>query len=91
MKIEEHRLFLEYVLCDQHNDDIMILVVFRSTTDLWPFFVISLCLAMVIGSIVWSMETWNNEKQFARQFYVGVLDGFWWWKGLVVCSSLVGS
>ena len=56
-------------------------VLFRlvsSCTNLWPILIICLLMAFIAGFPVWLSETWFNEKEFPRSFFVGMFEGFWW-------------
>lgn len=46
--------------------------------ELWPFVAVCLVLALVSGCIAWLLDTWSNEEEFPRAFYIGGFEGFWW-------------
>ena len=51
---------------------------FTSCLSLYPLIVICLLMAVISGFMAWIMETWNNEEEFPRPFFIGWFEGFWW-------------
>lgn len=49
-----------------------------SALDLYPLVIICITLAIISGFIIWSLETWFNETEFPRPFFIGWFEGFWW-------------
>lgn len=60
------------------RDDAAILNFLTSCVRLWPLIVVFVCLVMTSGFICWVTETWSNEVEFPRAFFIGWFDGFWW-------------
>lgn len=46
--------------------------------ELWPLFIVGLCMTIIAGFFAWVMETWNNVENFPREFLIGWFEGFWW-------------
>ncbi|XP_032219778.2 uncharacterized protein LOC5519070 isoform X1 [Nematostella vectensis] len=49
-----------------------------SVFQCWPIMVLSLAMTLVVGCIIWFMETVSNPRQFQRKFYIGITEGVWW-------------
>ena len=33
---------------------------------------------LISGFVIWMLEKRTNEKQYSRNFFQGMCDGFWW-------------
>ena len=67
-----------YYITEKRSKQEVLRRLVASCGNLWPLLVIILLLSMIVGFLIWIMETWVNKEEFPRSFFIGLFDGFWW-------------
>lgn len=67
-----------YYITEIPSDKKIVQRLVKSCRNLWPLLVIMLLLSIIAGFFIWCMETWVNQEEFPRSFFIGLFDGFWW-------------
>ena len=67
-----------YYVTQEHTRTEIMRRLIISCANLWPLLVIMLLLSLIAGFFIWILETWMNQEEFPRMFFIGLFDGFWW-------------